>query len=144
MRLGEGLYYICSHVFDENNDFIRINYLEKSVLNTNNGEIEIKDSIYNSKNISIKNNTNKDLYIYIPSIEFKVNCKHEIRGDLLYIPKEEKEILITFGYQSHIENEIHFIGDMILTKKNNNLEYSYITNFIDLKEESALKEVQEL
>ena len=144
MRLGEGLFYICSHVFDENNDFIRINYLEKSVLNTNNGEIEIKDSIYNSKNISIRNNANKDLYIYIPAIEFKVNCKHEIRGDFLYIPKEEKEILITFDYKSHIENEIHFVGDMILTKKNNNLEYSYITNFIDLKEESALKEVQEL
>ena len=63
---------------------------------------------------------------------------------MLYIPKEEKEILITFNYESHIENEIHFVGDMILTKKNNNLEYSYITNFIDLKEESALKEVQEL
>ncbi|MDY2727382.1 MAG: glycoside hydrolase family 127 protein [Candidatus Onthovivens sp.] len=144
MRLGEGLQYISSHLFDENDDTIDVNLLEESTLKSIDGELRIENSIYSSNDIKISNSTNKDLRIYMPLDEFKIDCKYTQKGNYILINKDVRKINIHLDYLAHKENAINFIGDIILTRKNNSSVYSYITNFIDLSEEEAFKTIQEL
>ena len=101
---------------------------DMKIYGNNQEEISIKGDIYNKEKvrISFKNiKNNLRFAVYLPeTIGFSCSNKGLIReGDKLIINVDKDTNLnIKFTLNTHLENNLYFVGDMLLAKRNLELD----------------------
>jgi len=135
MRTGEGMKYLSmSRLIElENNSYLML-YPEKY----DKDGISIDADYYYQKEIEIKSEKDFKISIYIPdgTLIKSANVDYEITGNLLNINvTKDKDIKIKIELSLNNEKGIYFLGDMLLTTKDNHVdeiitingkEYSYL------------------
>lgn len=129
MRLGEGLRFVKKYSsFNIDNELLVSILEDMKIYGNNQEEISIKGDIYNKEKvrISFKNiKNNLRFAVYLPeTVGFSCSNKGLIReGDKLIINVDKDTNLnIKFTLNTHIENNLYFVGDMLLAKRNLELD----------------------
>jgi len=127
MRLGEGMRYIADNLVNDGGIY-------KLLLTTGFecSDFDLDFDLYNSTTGYIKAFNDSKIDIYVPN-GFKLNKQinqFSIKGNHLIITlKKDEEIHFEFNLCEHTDNDYHFLGDILLTKKNiDSSEYSLPIN----------------
>ena len=142
MRLGEGMKYLSeSRLIKMNDGSYLMMYPEK--YNKDGTEIDV--DYYFNKSMTIKSNKDMELSIYIPDgfIVKTSNVPYTIDGNLIkFNVLKDKEINVMCDLKVNKEKDIYFMGDMLLTQKENHtdeiimidgIKYSYVSSSSDFE-----------
>ena len=129
MRFAEGLRFAKKYASYKNKDGILISILMDQEIELDNGtDITIKGDIYQKGKVHISFQNVKEktpVVIYIPkSVSFELKEQpFDYEDELLSLSiDEDTEITLSFDLKIHREDELRFVGDMLLARRDTYLD----------------------
>ncbi len=155
MRLAEGLREVADSIMIANANGVTLaimNSIKKYQIYRHNIEIYVnfKKGTISTLNIRINNpqHIEGELGIYLPKGTMVVSASSVLsKDDLIHIPFTTTHFVLNFKYVSRIETiksvNVQMLGDYILMTSQSH-KHSHMTDYTQLSEEQALKDIQKL
>ncbi len=130
MRLGEGFKEICDFSVIKESNSIYIPFVTSVYYKDDDFDFIIDNRIYDSGKIHIKVNKaikNSKLYIYVPRGTLNNNQYYLNNKNFIEVTINDKDsICIQYNLNCYQDNGLNFIGDMLLSKKEEKVENEII------------------
>jgi len=139
MRLGEGFRYLCKNVNKDNKEYLI--YLPESYENE---DFSLDFDLYADNKLTYKTNKDISVKIVIPQ-GFKIISSEglfDVKDGYLYL--KDKEVIINYELEGYCDNKLHFVGDMLLTRKENEDGFTPLLDSSKLSEEELSNKIQYL